>query len=78
MEVTLTKENQEKIKGKWITTNMKAKVEKLLAEKIKAKKQLNLEYDNEEYTSRFIEQSYAEEYDRLVTEIKLLKFLLKD
>ena len=57
MEVTLTKENQEKIK---------------------AKKQLNLEYDNEEYTSRFIEQSYAEEYDRLVTEIKLLKFLLKD
>ena len=57
---------------------MKAKVEKLLAEKIKAKKQLNLEYDNEEYTSRLIEQSYAEEYDRVVTEIKLLKFLLKD
>ena len=26
MEVTLTKENQEKIKGKWITTNMKTKV----------------------------------------------------
>ena len=56
---------------------MKAKVEKLLAEKIKAKKQLNLEYDNEEYTSMFIEQSYAEGYDRLVTEIELLKFLLK-
>lgn len=57
---------------------MKDKVEKLLAEKIKAKKQLNLEYDNEEYTSRLIEQSYSEEYDRLETEIKLLKLLLED
>lgn len=57
---------------------MKDKVEKLLVEKIKAKKQLNLEYDNEEYTSRFIEQRYSEEYERLETEIELLKLLLKD
>ena len=57
---------------------MKEKVEKLLAQKLKDKKQLNLNYTNEEYTSRSIEQSYAEESLMLETEIDLLKLLLKD
>ena len=57
---------------------MKEKVEKLLAQKLKDKKQLNLNYNNEEYTSRSIEQSYAEESLMLETEIDLLKLLLKD
>lgn len=57
---------------------MKEKIEKLLAQKLKDKKELNLAYDNEEYTSRSIEQSYAEESLLLRTEIDLLKLLLKD
>jgi len=57
---------------------MKEKIEKLLDEKRLAKKQLNLEYKNEEYTSRFIEQSYSEEFDKLETEIDLLKLLLEE
>jgi len=57
---------------------MKEYIEKLLAKKRLTKKQLNLEYENEKYTSRTLEQSYAEEYDRLETEIELLKRILKE
>ena len=57
---------------------MKEYIEKLLAEKRLAKKRLNLEYENEKYASITLEQSYAEEYDRLETEIELLKRILKE
>ncbi|MGL5713280.1 MAG: hypothetical protein ACRCX2_09695 [Paraclostridium sp.] len=45
--------------------------------KKKTKEQLILDWNNEVYPSRFMGNSYAEEYDRLETEIELLKHLLE-
>lgn len=54
---------------------MRNKIEKLLEEKKKERSKLISDWNNDPHPNRFI--SYAEECDKLETEIELLKHLLE-
>lgn len=56
---------------------MRDKIEKLLEEKKREQNKLISDWNGEECPNRFMENSYAEECNKLEAEIELLKHLLK-
>ena len=56
---------------------MKDKIEKILAQKVKEDKELEKEFEDQNWL-RHTDNNYTERKDKLETEIDLLNLLLKD
>ena len=57
---------------------MKQKIEKLLAKKVKERKEINKAFCTKPFTCNIFERDYSEKMDKLNIEIDILQTLLKD